>query len=116
MPNPLELPGMLRAVVPLMRGERVSRRVVTELIAGTLRWTGRDGLAGGRPGLVPGFAAIVGALDDLAEPSAGLRSIYTVAIDGRTLEVIHFPPGKVRAANLPFFALAISRQNECALA
>src|SRR5207244_6184658 len=39
MPHPLELPGMLRAVVPLMRGERLAgfgRRVVGELVAVSL--------------------------------------------------------------------------------
>ncbi len=33
VPHPLELPGMLRAVVPLMRGQRRGRRVVGELVA-----------------------------------------------------------------------------------
>ena len=43
VPDPLEFPGMLRAVVPLVRGERLAgfgRRVVDELVAvafGTVR-------------------------------------------------------------------------------
>src|SRR5207245_11113263 len=63
MPHALELPGMLRAVVPLMRGERLAgfgRRVVSELIAvalGRARWGGR--FSGRRSGLMPGFAAVV---------------------------------------------------------
>ena len=39
-----------------------------------------------------------------------------IRIGGRSLEVIHLPAGKVRAADVPFFALAVGRQNECAFA
>src|SRR6185437_9895053 len=72
MPHPLELPGMLGAVVPLMRGERRGGRVIGELVAGGFWRAGRDGLSFWGAWLMPGFAAIVGALDDLAKPSAGL--------------------------------------------
>ena len=73
MPHPLEFPRVLRAVIPLMRGERLARLircVVNELVAGGLRRARRRRLSGRRSGLVPGFAAIVGTLDDLSEPSA----------------------------------------------
>ena len=81
MPHPLELPGMLRAVVPLMRGERLAgfgRRVVDELVARGLRRTWGGRLSGRRSGLVPGLAAIVGALDQLPEPAARLRRIQPI--------------------------------------
>src|SRR5439155_26444255 len=63
MPDSLELPGMLLAVVPLMSSERLAgfgRRVVSELIAlafGRSGWRGR--FTGRRSGLVPGFATVV---------------------------------------------------------
>ena len=80
MPDALEFPRVLRAVVPLVRRERLAglrRRVVDELVALALgHAVGRGGrLAGRRAGLVPGFAAVVGALDDLPEPAAGLRGV-----------------------------------------
>ena len=56
---------------------------------------------------MPGFAAVVGALNDLAEPSAGLRGVDAIGISGRAFEMIHLPPGKVRAGDVPFLALAV---------
>ena len=47
---------------------------------------------------MPGLAAVVGALNDLSEPAAGLRRIDAIGIDGRALQVIDLPPGEVRAA------------------
>src|SRR2546425_13359829 len=64
MPDPLELPRVLRAVVKLMRGEGFAgflRSVVNELVAfafGHALWRGGR-LAGGCAGLVPGFAAVI---------------------------------------------------------
>ena len=56
MPDALELPGMLRAVVPLVRGERLAglgRSVVDELVA--LAGMGKPpGAVVGSPGGVPG--------------------------------------------------------------
>src|SRR5262249_4587419 len=77
MPDALEFPRVLGAVVPLVRRERLAgfgRRVVDELVAFALGPAlGRRGrLAGRRPGLVPGLSGVVGALDDLPEPAAGL--------------------------------------------
>src|SRR5947207_2935221 len=75
VPDPLELPRVLRAVVPHVRGERLARlggRVVDELVAlglgHSLRRRGR--LALGGPRLLPCLAAVAGALDDLPEPAA----------------------------------------------
>ena len=118
MPHALELPRVLRAVVPLVRGERLAvfrRSVVNELVARARRHGLRPGLyfASGR---LPGLAAVVGALDDLPEPAAGLRRIEAVGIDGRPLDVVHLPAGEMGAADVPLFALAVRRQNERAFA
>src|SRR5215813_8862484 len=116
MPHPLELPGMLCAVVPLMCGERRGGAVVREFVALTFGPTAGIGrrLTRRRPGLVPGFAAVVGALDHLAEPAAGLRGVDAVGIFRRALEVIDLPPSEVRARNLPVLAFAVSSKDECA--
>src|SRR2546430_10634818 len=65
VPDALELPGMLRAVVPLVRGERLARirrRVVDELIALPGRHTVRR-LGHSTPGRLPRLAAVARALD-----------------------------------------------------
>ena len=84
VPDALELPGMLGAVIPLVSRERLpgfGRGVVDEFIALSFRRAlRRCGFARGSAWLYPGFAAIVGALDDLPEPSAGLRGIDSVRI------------------------------------
>ena len=121
VPDALELPGVLRAVVPLVRRERLAglgRGVVDELVALALgHAVGRGGrLAGRRARLVPGLAAVVGALDDLPEPAAGLRGVDAVRIDGRALQVVDLPAGEVRAADVPLLALAVGREDERALA
>ena len=95
MPDPLELPRMRRAVVPLVSA---GDTVVQELVA--------DGF--------PRLTAVVGALDELAEPSAGLRSVDTVGIHRRAFQVIELEAGKVRASDIPVFALTIRGQDECA--
>ena len=97
MPDALELPGMRRAVVPLVRA---GDAVVDELVAHRL----------------PRLAAVVGALDQLPEPAAGLRRVQPVRIDGRALQVIDLPAREVRAADVPLLALAVRRQDERALA
>ena len=76
MPDALELPGVRRAVVPLVRA---GDAVVDELVADRL----------------PGLAAVVGALDQLPEPAAGLRRIQPIRVGGRSLEVIDLPAGEV---------------------
>src|SRR5271157_5138408 len=73
MPDPLELPRVLGAVIELMRGEGFAglrRGVVGEFVA-------RASLHGLRAGLyvtsrrLPGLAAVVRPLDHLPEPAAG---------------------------------------------
>src|SRR6266436_2297790 len=117
MPHSFELPRMLRAVIPLVRGERRCRRVVNELVAlglGRASWSGR--LTRRRPGLVPCLSAVVRALNDLPEPSARLRSVDAIGINRRAFQVIHLPAREVRTTDIPFFALAVRCKNECALA
>src|SRR5277367_290129 len=116
MPDTLKLPRMLRAVIPLMRGERLGRGVIRELIAFALGRAGGSGLAGRRSRLMPGFAAIVGTLNDLPEPAAGLRGVNSIRINWRSLHVVNFPARKVGAADVPLFALAVRRQDKCAFA
>src|SRR5712692_7533502 len=121
MPNALELPGMLRAVVPLMSGEGLPGLrggVVHELVAlafGGSRWLSVL-FARRRPWLCPGFAAVIGALDDLPEPAAALRSIDAIRVGGRALQVIQLPAGKVGTAYFPLFALTVGCQDESAFA
>ena len=93
VPDAFEFPGVLRAVVPLVGA---GNAVVGELVA--------DG--------VPGFAAVVGALDDLAEPAAGLRGVDAVGIDGRAFQVVDLPAGEVGAADVPLLALAVGGEDE----
>ena len=97
VPDAREFPGMRRAVVPLMRAGNCG---VIEFVADWL----------------PRFAAVVGALNQLAEPARRLRRIDSVGVYGRAFEVIHFPAGKVRAGDVPLLALSICRQDERALA
>ena len=97
VPDALELPRVRRAVVPLVRA---GDAVVHELVAHRL----------------PRLAAVVGALDHLPEPAAGLRRVEPVRVGGRALEVVDLPAAEVRAADVPPLALAVRRQDERALA
>ena len=65
---------------------------------------------------MPGFAAVVGALDDLPEPAAGLRGVNAIGVDGRAFQVIDLPPGEVRAGDVPLLALAVGGEDEGAFA
>src|SRR5438876_530110 len=117
MPDALELPGVLRAVVPLVRGEGLARfrgRVVHELVALALRHLA--GLHGhSAAGRLPRLAAVAGALDDLSEPPARLGRIQPVRIGGGAFHVIDLPAGEVRTADVPPGALSVRRQHERAL-
>ncbi len=93
VPGAFELPGMGSAVVPLVGA---GNAVVGELVA--------DG--------VPGRAAVVGALDDLAEPAAGLRGVDAIGVNGRAFEVVELPACEVGAADLPVLAFAIGGEDE----
>src|SRR5438105_10790593 len=103
MPNALEFPRMLRAVVPLMRARHA---VVNEFVALThrhsLRICGRA--AAGR---APAFAAVIGTLDDLSEPCAGLRRVNPIWVNRRAFHAINLPAGKVWSVHLPIFALPV---------
>src|SRR3984885_7962964 len=119
MPDALELPRMLRPVIPLMSGERLAafiRRVVDELVACWLRRTRGGRFTRGCSRLMPCFAPVIGALNDLPKPAAGLRRIQPVRIRGRSLHVIHFPASKMRTADIPFIALVVSGATERTLA
>src|SRR5262249_18701499 len=120
MPNPLEFPRMGSAVIPLMGCERLTsfcRSIVNEFVAlafGKTFWCcGR--FAWLRSRLFPGFAAVVRALNDLAEPTTGLRNIKAIRIHWRSFRVINFPAGEMWAADLPLFAFAVRGQNERSL-
>src|SRR4051812_3771056 len=76
MPNALELPRVRRSVIPLVRP---SDTVVFEFVS-----NGR-----------PGFAAVVGALHDLAKPAAGLRRVDSVGVHRRAFDVINLPSAKM---------------------
>src|SRR5579859_3937398 len=65
---------------------------------------------------LPGFASVIGALQQLPEPAAGLGGIEPIRVGRRSFEVIHLPPGEVRAADVPLLAFSIGGQDECALA
>ena len=103
---------MRSAVIKLVGRERFAgffRRVVNELVALAHRHSfGRGGRrARGRSGLEPRLAAIVGALNDLAKPAAGLRCVNAVRIHSRTFYMVDLPPGKMRTTNVPFFPFSI---------
>src|ERR1043165_10180204 len=102
MPDAFELPRMRRAVVELMRGERFAGflgSVVNEFVAIADRRAVfvHGGQAGRRSRLKPRLAAVVGALNDLSEPAAGLGRIEAVRIRGRAFDVIDFLAGEVRS-------------------
>ena len=94
MPDSFELPWMGRAVVPLVSS---GNAVVHKPVAA--RW-------------FPRLATITGALDHLPKPTAGLRCIQTVWIDGRALDMVDFPPWKVGATDVPVRAGAVRCQDE----
>src|SRR5206468_10146006 len=113
MPNALELPRMLGAVVPLMRARDT---VVNELVAFAFWHAVRTfQFLRAAAGRVPRFAAVIRALNDLPKPAAGLRGVDPVRINRRAFHVINFPTRKMRATHLPSFARAIRSQDECAL-
>src|SRR4029434_2509933 len=119
MPDALEFPRMLRAVVPLVGGERFPRfrrSIVNEHVTFALRhpiW--RHQVLWLCAGRIPRFAAVIGTLNDLPEPGACLRRVDPVGINRRTFHVINFPTREMRAANFPSFARAIRSEDERAL-
>src|SRR6266446_10868236 len=112
MPDAFELPWMLCAIVPHVGGERLAslrRGIVNEFVALTFGHAvgSRRRLAGRCALLCPGFSAVIGALNDLSEPGAGLRCVKPVRINRRPLDVIDFPARKMRAVHFPVLALPI---------
>src|SRR5262245_22041160 len=88
MPDALELPGMGRAVIPLVSaGDSLVGKVIAD-------W-------------LPGFAAVARALDLLAEPAARLRDEDPVGRNGGTLEMVDFPGAKVVSTIIPLLACAV---------
>src|SRR3990172_11845225 len=118
MPHALEFPRVLRAVVPLVRRQWLAGLrggIVDELVALAFRHAVAVPAGGwiiGRAGLLPGFAAITGTLNNLPEPAAGLRSIDAVGVHWRTFDVVYLPAGEVRAGYRPPFAFAIGGENK----
>src|SRR5579883_2903256 len=102
MPDALEFPGMLRAIIPLVR-PRIA--LINELVALALgHAAGADEFLRVAAGRIPRFAAVIGALDDLAEPAAALRGVDSIRVQRRAFEMIHFPTGEMRSADFPIFA------------
>src|SRR5687767_11656189 len=69
-------------------------------------------MAGRRTRLKPRLAAVIGALDDLPEPAAGLRHVDSLRIDRRSLHVINLPAAKVRTGDIPLLAFAVGGEDE----
>src|SRR5207302_1112108 len=65
---------------------------------------------------LPGLAAIVGPLDGLPEPAAGLRRVQPIRLSGGALDVVDLPAREVGALHVPLLALAVRGQDEGALA
>src|SRR5262249_3239862 len=93
MPDARELPGLLRAVVELVRPGVAD---VFELVAHRL----------------PRLAGVIRTLDDLSKPAARLGGVQAVRVRRRALEVVDLPAREVRTRDLPFLALAVGLQNE----
>src|ERR1700730_18449398 len=96
MPDALELPGTRRPVVIAMGAVNVHIR---ELV----------------PYGIPCLRAVVGALDNLPEPTGVLGGIDRVGVSRRPLDVVDVPAGEVRSADVPLLALGIRGHHECTL-
>src|SRR5205809_3095869 len=110
MPDSLAHPWFRRAVVELMGGERLarfSRIIVDKLITladgHTLGCRRRLASRGTR--LEPRLAAIICALNNLAEPTTCLRGVKTDRSRRRSFDVVDLPTGKMRTTYVPLFTL-----------
>src|SRR6202171_2987677 len=93
MPDALELPGTRRPVViEVCAGLALIRELV--------------------PNGIPCLPAVVGALDNLPEPTVVLGRIDPVGVNRRPLNVVDVPAGEVRSADVPLLALCIRGQHE----
>ncbi len=118
VPDALEDPGLLGAVVELVSRERFAglrRVVVDELVAFSGRHAARRD-RGSAARRLPRLPSVVGALDHLSEPAARLRGVNPVGVGGRSLDVVDLPTGEVRTGDLPLPPLPIRRQDKRALA
>src|SRR5579885_1924802 len=108
MPPALVLPRMLCTVVPLVRRQwhALIRSVIDELVALPFRKSVRSSF-NSPAWRRPGFAAVVGALDNLAEPAARLRYINPIRVNGRALHVVDLPSREMRTAYFPVLSLAV---------
>src|ERR1700683_415482 len=97
MPHALELPRMRSTVIPLVCA---GNALVRELVSYRL----------------PRLPSVIGPLDQLPKPAGGLRRIQPVRIRGRSFHVVNLPAREVGAAHAPALALAVSSQDERALA
>ena len=97
MPDPGEFPGTRRPVVPLVRARH---SLVGEVVTGGL----------------PAQTAVVGTLDELAEPAVRLGGVDAVLVDWRALQVVDLPAGKERTEHVPVPSLAVGAQDERSLA
>src|SRR5215471_18685961 len=88
VPDPLELPGSRRAVVPHVR-TRVDD--VAEVVADRL----------------PAGTAVIGPLDQLPEPPRVLRRVHPIRVNRRPLQVVYLPPAEVRPGYRPLLPLAV---------
>src|SRR6202020_686879 len=90
--------------------------VIDELVARGLRRSRRRCFPRRRTRLMPGLASIIGALDDLPKPAAGLGRIQPIRIHGGSFDVIYLPTCEVRTTDVPLLALAVGCQDKRALA
>src|SRR5207248_10678116 len=96
VPDARELPGVLRAVVPLMLA---GNAVVGELIADRF----------------PRLRTVVRALHYLPVPTSGLRRVHPLRIARRRLQLVDLAAREQRALHAPFVPRSIRRPNDCAL-
>src|SRR4030095_3001748 len=68
------------------------------------------------PHRLPALAAVVGALDDLSEPAAGLRRVEPIRLHRRPLPGVTLPAAERRAGDVPLLARAVGCQDERSLA
>ncbi len=97
MPDALELPWARLTVVVLVGA---GGAVVGEFIVDR----------------APSEAAVVGALDLLAEPAGALRGVDAVGVGGGAFEVVELPAGEVRLGDLPVFTGTVGGEDEGAFA
>src|SRR5260221_299643 len=96
MPDPLELPGMRRSIIPLVSpGDSLVNKLVAHRF--------------------PGLATVVGALDHLTEPAAALGCIQPIRIDGRSFNMKELPARKVRSGDFPLLAFTVGGKDESTL-